>query len=1002
MSVQNCLPSRGYARAVDPIGSLLLGKALDVVLRGGKAAAKRFFDSPPTVRLLWLLYEQHGEEADLGKDAFVAWDVDASLRTELESLIDGRSDAAAAPSILAPLIEPYLVRTPPAERRALAESIARSAARAAPYVVETLQEATGAIVARTERIGEGLLAALNARDRDGALTRALVQGPLEITGQTQTAADAERLVEAGEPSEAADRYLEVAAALDDHQLAVAAEAYRERAAMLLYEAGDPARAAPLLVQVGRARARRGSDLAGSTARSLREAPGAVAAVVGGVEALHDWPLDPDGAIAALRAAVEASSGEERIRWLADLVGLMSIFEPADAVLATTGDLDAPLAPGARLELELDLLDAVEVIEGVDEAETRWAHLLDWVDTRAGAAERGLAWQRRGVCLARRGDSPAAETAFRKAMAQWAQSSAGGEQVADGLYSLQAAMALNGGYPGDPEDRILAAELRGPGESEAARAEMLTQWGMRSRIRGKLPDALRKYWHAYAIARRSGSLVSRVEVAETLAELFAETGREGIALSLLIDAGRGERAGELAKALPGEVIALALRPHGARWERGATWHVVAAVGRRLPADAARDLLPLVLAASREASVGFGPPALPARRALAALAPFAEGDLLDEVLEQLRHELQGPPFDQRKAAAEALVLATNAGIADATEDLLRAFVADPWNIRGVRSGWLKERLEAQPELAGIVRPGALEGSLPLLALLVEAGLVEGDAELEAACTKDAQATAQIQTVREGEGQAGIDIGVPFHLSGITARCAAGPARTALLARMLEIARDSRDSEENRAVAVAAVDNLAPALTPEQASEGAQALEPLAIGDYPASLVDENLDDPLSPTQIRLHTPHVLRAAAIAALAEIAAAHPELDRQQVVRALTAGLRDGPEIVAAAALGALGDSPDIQSPIPLEQGLLAPDRQIREAALVAWLRREGSLPDDHYLETLLRDPDDAIRWRVLVAASKDPDRGPALLKRIAQEDPDVYFRLVARWRATDIGQPA
>ncbi|MGH2805063.1 MAG: hypothetical protein ACRDL4_18790, partial [Thermoleophilaceae bacterium] len=95
---------------MDPIGSLLLGKALDAVLRGGKAAANRFFTSPPTVRLLWLLYEQHGEEADLGRDAFVAWDVDALLRTELEGLIDGRSDAASAPSILAPLIEPYLIR----------------------------------------------------------------------------------------------------------------------------------------------------------------------------------------------------------------------------------------------------------------------------------------------------------------------------------------------------------------------------------------------------------------------------------------------------------------------------------------------------------------------------------------------------------------------------------------------------------------------------------------------------------------------------------------------------------------------------------------------------------------------------------------------------------------------------------------------------------------------------------------------------------------------------
>lgn len=249
-----------------------------------------------------------------------------------------------------------------------------------------------------------------------------------------------------------------------------------------------------------------------------------------------------------------------------------------------------------------------------------------------------------------------------------------------------------------------------------------QWGMRARIRGELPKALRNYWHAYAIARRSGSLVSRMEIAETLAELFAETGREGIALSLSIAAGRGKRAAELAQALPGEEVAPALRPHGARWERSATWHAVAVAGRRLPPEAARDLVPLVLAASREPNIGFGPPALAARRALAALAPFAEGDMREELLDQLRLELQGPPLDQRQAAAQALVLATNAGITDATEDLLRAFAADPLNTRGVQHGWLKERLEARPELAEIIRPAALEGSEPLLALLVEAGLAK----------------------------------------------------------------------------------------------------------------------------------------------------------------------------------------------------------------------------------------------------------------------------------------
>lgn len=982
-----------------PIESLLLGKALDAVLAGGKAAARRFFASSPTVRLLWLVYEQHGDEADLPRDAFASWELDVPLRTELARLIDGQTAAAAAPRILAPLIESHLVRTPGGERRALAESMARSAARAAPYVVKTLAEATGAVATRTERIGEGLLAAMNARDRDGALTRALVQGPLEITSQAQNAAEAERLAEAGAPAEAAELYLQVAAALDDHQLGVAAEAYRERAAMLLYDAHESKRAAALLVEVGRARARRGSDLAGSTARSLGEAPGALAPIVRGLKALHDWPLDPGAAIEALRAAADETSGDDRIRWLADLVGLMAIFEPADEILAVGGDVDAPLAPGARLELELDLLDAAEVIQGAEVAETRWADLLDWADTRAGAHERGLAWQRRGVSLARRGDTRAAETAFRKAMAQWAQSTAGGEQVADALYSLQAAMALNGGFSGDSEDRVLASELRGPGESEAARAEMLMHWGMSARIRGDLPRALRHYWNAFAIARRSGSLASHIEIAETLAELFAETGREGIALSLSIAAGRAERAAGLARALSGEAVGTALRPHGARWERTATWHVVAVAGRRLPAEAGRDLLPIVLAASREPNVGWAPPALSARRALAALVAFGEGDLCKEVIQQLRLELQGPPLEQRKAAAQALVLATNAGITDATEDLLRAFVADPLNMRGVHRGWLKERLEARPELAEIVREVAIEGRAePLLALLVEAGLADGDAELEAACTEDARRSAAIQTVREGDGQIGTGFGGSFHLSGITARCADVSARSSLLTRMLEMARDARDSEENRAIAVTAVSNVAPALTLRQARDAAATVSPLALGDYPASTFDENLDDPLSPTQIRLHTPHILRAAAIGALAELTREQPELDRSDVVRAILAGLRDGPESVFVAALGALAKLPEIGSPLPLEHALVSPDPRIRHAALVAWVAREGALPDDSQLEALLGDPDESVRWRVLVAASKDADRGPGLLRRIEQDDEDASFRLVARRRAAEL----
>jgi hypothetical protein len=122
--------------APGPIESLLLGKALDA-----------------TERLPLLIYDEHGDEANLPKDAFADWERDTAARSELTRLIDGHTAAAAAPRIVAPLIEPHLVHTPAGKRRALAESIARS-----------------------ERIGEGLLAAMSAPDRDGALTRALVQG----------------------------------------------------------------------------------------------------------------------------------------------------------------------------------------------------------------------------------------------------------------------------------------------------------------------------------------------------------------------------------------------------------------------------------------------------------------------------------------------------------------------------------------------------------------------------------------------------------------------------------------------------------------------------------------------------------------------------------------------------------------------------------------------------------------------------------------------------------
>ena len=93
---------------------------------------------------------------------------------------------------------------------------------------------------------------------------------------------------------------------------------------------------------------------------------------------------------------------------------------------------------------------------------------------------------------------------------------------------------------------------------------------------------------------------------------------------------------------------------------------------------------------------------------------------------------------------------------------------------------------------------------------------------------------------------------------------------MARLLEVACDPRHPEGTRAMSAAEIGDLAPALTEEQAATAADALLPLALGEYGRSRWDENLDHPFGDLKIRLHTPGTLRAAAIEALGRLAAEH------------------------------------------------------------------------------------------------------------------------------------
>jgi hypothetical protein len=137
------------------------------------------------------------------------------------------------------------------------------------------------------------------------------------------------------------------------------------------------------------------------------------------------------------------------------------------------------------------------------------------------ADRGIAYQRRGVFFAWRESLDEAEGAFRRAMAAWADVPGYDEQVGDAFMSMQHAYLINARttFP-DDELRPLAGSLRGGLEVPAAQADRLITEAMSDRLRDQLPNAEQGYWTAYAIQRRTGSLIGTMGSVEALAELNA--------------------------------------------------------------------------------------------------------------------------------------------------------------------------------------------------------------------------------------------------------------------------------------------------------------------------------------------------------------------------------------------------------------------------------------------------------------------------------------------------
>ncbi len=139
------------------IDDVLAGKkALDLALWGIRGARRAFAAQQDSLgRLLVLLHADFGDECDLDRDVFYSWRTHEALRSALAEVLAGDLvEDADNQASLAELIEPLLVRTPAAARRAVAQRVGRAAFRAAPLVVEGGTEATRLLLAHIDAVAE--------------------------------------------------------------------------------------------------------------------------------------------------------------------------------------------------------------------------------------------------------------------------------------------------------------------------------------------------------------------------------------------------------------------------------------------------------------------------------------------------------------------------------------------------------------------------------------------------------------------------------------------------------------------------------------------------------------------------------------------------------------------------------------------------------------------------------------------------------------------------------
>ena len=923
--------------------------------------------------------------------------LDPDVQGAVSSLLDGE-DVVAAQDALAEAIARLsadVVEWPTGFGATEFGNLAAAhAASAVNEVKATDREAAHVDQLATREILSEIKAAVSEPRAGNHAIGALLRGPLKQVGEEANAAAATKHQDEGRFAEAAQLAHGVADALEDADLSPAAVTFRLWAAQLLAAGDERTEAQDVLERMAWAHMDTPLHTAALSAMSELRRIAGDEWLIRGLDAIESWPRAHWAARWLDEAIVADERSDVALRWRAARVKIAALFETdQEKVLSLTEGLDGPVETGARLDLELDRLDALEAVQGQAAADSAWEKLSDWVETGASTSDQARAWQRRGCTMAARGDLEATRRAFRKVLRVWEQHGGSSAPASDAIFSLWLAESLLGDQTIDMAARGIAVNMRATGAPSRADARLHSADSLH--LSNDLFRAHNDYWKSLTMYHDAGDLQGVHIVSNRLADLYDKSGRPAATLEMALSSGSGPRAAAAAAELDATEVDGLLAGAKAPWQREAAYHVFIQLGTRAHEQTVAGFVGRLLADS-----AAGPKVSPSER-LPAIALEALGNVALQVpesdreaaFERLRAGARNTRLiDAGRACATGLLRATVLGLTDGSGDLIEVFLARegadyvaPGDVGTLIAGdeGLRQRLISAAAEDNRQAPRALIHVQP-----TEDELATWQRAAEPLARKYVEEQVRIEIDLGDEIQWSINMSARFEEGGMAAVYAAPGTRHELLVHVLEIADDDTLPESVRASAMRAVHPMLRVLDEDDLANAAEAALKLASGQYVHSAIESPETDPLSNVQSPADTVGLLQANALVALGVIQQLKPGRFADELPDLITWASRYEKPWLKCAALEALGRASDVDVDIDLDVFIADAEPTVRNEALkLAKARAPERLKA--LLRVAVTDESVLVRGTALALARAVNDID--IVGRVAETDADAYLRGIA-----------